>query len=136
MVEKVESPIDQQDQYLLKFSPSAVYELFAQTIKSDTQYTYRINRNITPTNPCSFVVKEESSCLAVQVAWSDIKTTLDLFKNKPFYYLFRSEYISPQVKAAMNEMQEGITGEKTPANPAANSNNSFTPDISKTSAYK
>jgi hypothetical protein len=40
------------------------------------------------------------------------------------------------VKAAMNEMQEGITGEKTPANPAANSNNSFTPDISKTSAYK
>ena len=69
--------------------------------------------------------------IAVSVQWSDIKTTLDLFKNKPFYYLFRSEYISPQVKAAMKEMNEDITGEKTPANPAAISNNSFTPNNAK-----
>jgi len=51
-----------------------------------------------------------------------------LFKNRPFYYLFRSEYIPAQVKAAMKEMNEGITGEKKPT---AASNNNFTPNSSK-----
>ena len=139
MVERVEGPNGQKEEYLLKFSPGAVDDLFAQTIKRDTPYTYRRNRNITENNPVTFIVKEESSGIAVQVQYSDLKTTLDLFKNKPFYYLFRSEYIPAQVKAAMKEMQEGITGEKTPANPTANSNNNntFTPNSSKEyQAYK
>jgi hypothetical protein len=137
MVEKVESPNGQQDHYLLEFSPSAVDELFSHTIKNDTPFVYRRNKHTTPTNPCSFIVKEEASGIAVQVQWSDIKITLDLFKNKSFYYLFRSEYISPQVKAAMKEMNEGLTGEKTPTNPTTVSGNTFTPNSSKEyQAYK
>jgi hypothetical protein len=135
MTERVENPIGQQDQYLLKFSPSATDELFSHTIKHNTPLVYRQNKHRTPSNPCAFIVKEEASGVAVSVEWSDINTTLDLFKNKPFYYLFRAEYISPQVKAAMKEMNEGMTGEKTQN--AAASNNNFTPNSSKEyNAYK
>lgn len=137
MTERVDTPIGQQDQYLLKFSPSAVDDLFSLTIRNDTPLIYRRDKHKTPTNPCTFIVKEEQSGIAVQVEYSDINTTLGLFKNKPFYYLFRAEYISPQVKAAMKEMNEGITGEKTPTNPTAASNNNFTPNSSKDyNAYK
>jgi len=135
MTERVETPIGQQDQYL-KFSPSAVDELFSHTIKHDTPLVYRINKK-RPSNPVNFVVKEELNGIAVSVQWSDINTTLDLFKNKPFYYLFRSEYIPQSVKDIMREMNEGITSEKTPTNPTAGSNNNFTPNNSKDySAYK
>jgi len=143
--ERVESPIGQQEQYLLKFSPSAVDELFSHVIKHDTPMVYRQNiKNKTPSNPVNFVVKEQASGVAVAVAWSDINTTLNLFKNKPFYYLFRGEYIPESMKQTMKEMSEGITGEKQPQQPTAtnttavsNSSNNFTPNSSKDySAYK
>jgi hypothetical protein len=137
MTERVENPISQQDQYLLKSSPSAVDEMFAQTLKPDTPLVYRRDKHKTPTNPCTFIVKEEASSRAVQVAWSDVQTTLSLFKHKPFYYLFRSEYIPQSVKDTMREMNEGITGEKTPTNPTAASSNNFTPNNSSSyNAYK
>jgi hypothetical protein len=141
MTERVESPIGQQEQYLLKFSASAVDELFSHVIKPDTPMVYRQNIKRTSSNPCSFIVKEEASGVAVAVAWSDINTTLNLFKQKPFYYLFRGEYVPESVKQTMKEMSEGITGEKNPSNPAGavagSNNNSITPNNSKDySAYK
>ena len=40
IVEKVKSPKGQQEQYLLPFSPEAVDELFAKTIKKNTPQVY------------------------------------------------------------------------------------------------
>jgi hypothetical protein len=45
MTERIESPIGQQDQYLLEFSPEAVDDLFKHVLKHDTPLVYRRNRH-------------------------------------------------------------------------------------------
>ena len=114
MIERIEGPSGQQDQYLLEFSPSTVDELFAQTIKHDTPFVYRRNRHRTPANPCIFIVKDEISGVAIAVEWSSLEKTLELFKTKSFEYLFNTEYIPSPVKAEMRARSEGLTGEKIP----------------------
>jgi len=117
IIERIESPMGQQEQYLLEFSPEAVDELFSHTIKHDTPLVYRRNRHRTPANPCSFIVKDESSGVAIAVEWSSLEKTLELFKTKSFEYLFNTEYVPAPLKAEMRARSEGLTGEKTPESP-------------------
>ena len=117
MTERVESPMGEQEQYLLEFSPSAVDELFSHVLKHDTPLVYRTNRHKTPANPCSFVVKDEISGVAISVELSSLEKTLELFKTKSFEYLFNCEYIPAPVKAEMRQRTEGLTGEKIPESP-------------------
>jgi hypothetical protein len=99
MTERIKSPMGQQDQYLLEFSPETVDELFSHTIKHDTPLVYRRDRHKTPNNPYTFIVKDESSGVAIAVEWSNTEKTLELFKTKSFEYLFNTEYIPSPVKA-------------------------------------
>ena len=126
IVEKVKSPIGLQEQYLLPFSPEAVDELFAKTIKKNTPQVYikRRGGGTTAAKLCSFVVKDELSNVAITVEWGDTNRTLDLFKNKSFEYLFNGEYIPEPVKAEMRARTEGLTGEKIQPSPKIQDNSS------------
>ncbi len=133
MTERIEGPMGQQEQYLLEFSPSAVDELFSHILKHDTPLVYRRDRHRTPSNPCSFIVKDEQSGVAISVQWSNIEKTKELFSTKSFSYLFNSEYIPAPVKAEMRARSEGLTGEKTPDTPKIQDNQNV---VNNSSAYK
>ena len=67
----------------------------------------------------SFTVKDERSEKAIEVKReSNINKTVDLFL-KPFDYLFRADYISPQQKAELRQMavDAGIIAPSTPLAP-------------------
>jgi hypothetical protein len=67
MTEIIKSPLGQQEQYLLEFSSSAVDVMFSHVLKPDTLFVYRTNRHKKPSNPCSFIVKDESTGTAIAV---------------------------------------------------------------------
>jgi hypothetical protein len=67
----------------------------------------------------SFAVKDEASGNPVEVKKeSNINKTIELFL-KPFDYLFKAEYISPQQKAELRQMavDAGIIAPSTPLVP-------------------
>lgn len=121
--EIVKSPSNQEEVYLLPFSPEAVDELFKHSIKPDTPAVYRRDNKRTIDRPCNFVVRDERSGVNIAVEWGNIRRTLELFKTKSFEYLFNAEYIPEPVKAEMRAMSEGLTGEKVQASPKISDNN-------------
>jgi hypothetical protein len=109
---------------MLPFSAEVVDELFAKTLRKNTPpiYWIRNNRTRNPSKPCNFVVKDEQTGVAVNVEWSSVEKTLELFKTKSFQYLFNGLYIPEPVKAETRAMSEGITGEKKMTSPKIQDN--------------
>jgi len=115
IIEVTTSPIGQQEIYTLPFSAEALDQLFAtKTIKKDTPSVYwiRNNRN-NPLKPVNFVVKDERTRVAINVEWSSLEKTLELFKSKSFEYLFNANYVPEPVKQEMwVNIESTTTGQK------------------------
>jgi hypothetical protein len=140
--EKIDSPSSQQEVYILPFSAEAVDELFRNhTIKKDTPAVYRgrgnnINKRTADT-PCNFIVRDERTNVSINVWWSSLERTLELFKTKSFEYLFNGDYIPDPVKAQLRSRSEGITGEKIQDSPKIqDNNNNATTNVNNTDVYK
>ena len=77
---------------------------------------------------------------AVEVSWSDPKTTLNLFKTKDFYYLFNGDYIPGPVKQEMlekakNAKSAGLPTIDNPRLEDPNNNNNYTVDNNGVQKY-
>jgi hypothetical protein len=146
IIEVVKSPNGSQEVYTLSFSPENLDSIYANTVKKNTPQIYRGGRNRRITSavgkPVNLVVKDEQSGIAINVEWSSMEKSYELFRNKSFAYLFNSEYIPEPYKAEMRARAEGITGEKIQQSPKVQDNNNSasvttsTKTINNTEVYK
>jgi hypothetical protein len=129
IIEVTTSPIGQQEIYMLPFSAEAVDQLFSKTIKPNTSvYWIRNNRNKNPLKPVNFVVRDKLTGVAINIEWSSLEKTLELFKTKSFEYLFDANYVPEPIKQEMRANIESTSGQKVQPSPttvtADNNNNS------------
>ena len=95
----------QEDVYELPFNEKNLKELFSKRVND---------------NEISFVVRDEYENKAVSIAREpSIHDTLKLFLTKPFDYLYKAEYITPQQRAEMRQaaIDAGIIAPSTPLDP-------------------
>jgi hypothetical protein len=66
----------------------------------------------------NFVVKDERTRVAINIEWSSLEKTLELFKTKSFEYLFNANYVSEPVKQEMRaNIESTTTGQKVQPSP-------------------
>lgn len=105
IVTEVDSPASMKTEYLVPFTPENVDAIYSKVNRSKNPNFKVINHH---TRLCNFIVKDEQSDRAVAVEWSDIQTTLKLFKYNDFAYLFNSNYIPLPVKAELREQAKAL----------------------------
>jgi hypothetical protein len=146
IIEVVTSPISQQEIYTLEFTSENLDSLFAKTIKKNTPLVYRGNRRrrggAYNSKPVNFVVKDEQTGTVINVEWSSLEKSYELFRNQSFSFLFNSDYIPLPLKAELRVRSEGITGEKIQPSPkiqdntTANSNTTTDTTTKNSDLYK
>jgi hypothetical protein len=125
VIEVVTSPNGSQEVYTLEFTPENLDSLYANTVKKNTPQIYKTRNRGTATlgKPVNLVVKDEQSGTAINVEWSSMEKSYELFRNKSFSYLFNAEFIPLPLKAELRARSEGITGEKIQQSPKVQDNN-------------
>jgi len=100
LITQTDGPLSSITEYLVPFTPENVDAIYSKVNRSKN-HNFKVGNH--HTRPCNFIVKDEQTDRAVAVEWSDIETTLNLFKNKDFAYLFNGSYIPAPVKAEQRE---------------------------------
>lgn len=95
-----------QTVYELPFSKENVNRLYSMAVSPTNKMHNNRYYNV------SLVLKEEQSGIAMEVKWSSLEKSLELFRDKDFLYLWHTEYIPDTLKRELREKSEALTDNK------------------------
>ncbi|MGE5633824.1 MAG: hypothetical protein ACM3VV_01200 [Deltaproteobacteria bacterium] len=72
------------------------------------------------------IVKDEASGTAVEVFWSALERSLELFKTRSFKELYTGAYLPPSVKQERMRFSQGLNNEEVKQSPIVSDNSSTT----------
>jgi hypothetical protein len=129
-------PIGNETKYLLDFNQDNFDKLYQKTWDGKNPYFKPNRRN--SNKRVNLICKDESTGIAVDIWWSTLERSVELFKTKSFDELFSGSYLPLAVREERARFSAGLLEEQskttpTPSDPASTSTNNT---VNNTSAYK
>ena len=122
-------PVGMEIKYDLDYNAENVDMLFQRTDNGKNPYfksSKKGNKRVV------LIVKDAQSGTAIEVCWSTLERSLELFKTKSFAELFNGSYLPPIVRqermAFSVGLTESLTGEKIQLSPKIEDSNNNTPN--------
>lgn len=127
-------PIGVETKYLLDFNSQNFDLLYAKTWDGKNPY-FKLNRRNSHKR-VNLIVKDESTGIAVDIWWSTLERSVELFKTKSFDELFSGSYLPLAVREERARFSAGLITEQSKTEPTPSDPSTSNNTVNNTSAYK